>query len=70
MLTQAQHVWTTILRFRHLLENNDLAVNMLRVFSDLLHRKGLMLHTGTAVDAALISALSSNKNLEVGVHQP
>ncbi len=53
---------TTILRFRHLLEKHDLAVDMLRVVNDLLQRKGLMLRTGTAVDATLIAAPSSTKN--------
>ncbi|MFO1296932.1 MAG: IS5 family transposase [Rubrivivax sp.] len=53
---------TTILRFRHLLERHDLAVDMLRVVNDLLQRKGLMLRAGTAVDATLIAAPSSTKN--------
>ena len=53
---------TTILRFRHLLERHDLAVDMLRVVNDLLQAKGLMLRSGTAVDATLISAPSSTKN--------
>ena len=53
---------TTILRFRHLLEKHDLAVDMLRVLNDLLQHKGLMLKAGTAVDATLISAPSSTKN--------
>jgi len=55
---------TTILRFRHLLERYDLAVDMLRVVNDLLQAKGLMLRSGTAVDATLISAPSSTKNIE------
>jgi transposase, IS5 family len=55
---------TTILRFRHLLERHDLAVDMLRVVNDLLQHKGLLLRTGTAVDATLISAPSSTKNAQ------
>src|SRR5437764_418764 len=55
---------TTILRFRHLLEKHHLAVDMLRVVNDLLQRKGLMLRSGTAVDATLISAPSSTKNAD------
>ncbi|MFT3820149.1 MAG: IS5 family transposase [Rubrivivax sp.] len=55
---------TTILRFRHLLERHNLAVDMLRVVNDLLSHKGLMLRSGTAVDATLISAPSSTKNAE------
>src|SRR2546423_14592304 len=55
---------TTILRFRHLLERHNLAVDMLRVVNELLQHKGLMMRTGTAVDATLISAPSSTKNAE------
>ena len=53
---------STILRFRHLLEKNNLAPDMLRVVNDLLSYKGLLLKTGTAVDATLINAPSSTKN--------
>lgn len=53
---------STILRFRHLLEAHDLASGMLGLINDLLHTRGLMLKTGTAVDATLISAPSSTKN--------
>jgi len=60
---------TTILRFRHLLEKHDLAVDMLRVVNDLLQHKGLLLKTGTAVDATLISAPSSTKNSQ-GARDP
>jgi len=55
---------TTILRFRHLLERHNLAPDMLRLVNDLLLAKGLMLRTGTAVDATLISAPSSTKNAD------
>jgi IS5 family transposase len=55
---------TTILRFRHLLERHDLATDMLRVVNDILQAKGLLMRTGTAVDATLINAPSSTKNLE------
>ena len=55
---------TTILRFRHLLERHNLAVDMLRVVNDILQAKGLMMRTGTAVDATLISAPSSTKNAD------
>ena len=37
---------------------------MLRLVNDILQAKGLMLRTGTAVDATLISAPSSTKNVE------
>jgi len=55
---------TTLLRFRHLLERHNLAPDMLRLVNDILLAKGLMLRTGTAVDATLISAPSSTKNAD------
>ena len=55
---------TTILRFRHLLEKHNLAVDMLRVVNDLLQHRGLLLRSGTAVDATLIAAPSSTKNAD------
>ncbi len=55
---------TKILRFRHLLERHNLAPDMLRVVNDILGAKGLMLRTGTVVDAALIAAPSSTKNAQ------
>jgi len=53
---------STILRFRHLLERHKLPEQILAVVNDLLRDKGLMLRTGTGVDATLISAPSSTKN--------
>jgi IS5 family transposase len=53
---------STILRFRHLLEQHKLAAQMLVVINDMLATKGLMLRAGTVVDATLISAPSSTKN--------
>jgi transposase, IS5 family len=53
---------STILRFRHLLEKNNLAAEILRLVNELLTAKGLMLKTGTVVDATLIAAPSSTKN--------
>jgi len=55
---------TTILRFRHLLERHNLAVDMLRVVNDILRAKGLMMKKGTVVDATLIAAPSSTKNAD------
>ena len=52
---------STILRFRHLLEQHKLAAQMLIVINDMLATKGLMLRTGTVVDATLISAPSSTR---------
>jgi IS5 family transposase len=53
---------STILRFRHLLETHGLAAQMLTLVNEILSEKGLMLKTGSAVDATLISAPSSTKN--------
>ena len=60
---------STILRFRHLLEKNNLAAEILRVVNELLTTKGLMLKTGTVVDATLIAAPSSTKN-KLGERDP
>ena len=53
---------STILRFRHLLEHNRLAAQILGVVNELLQAKGLLLKAGTVVDATLIAAPSSTKN--------
>ncbi len=53
---------STILRFRHLLETHGLAVQMFALINEILGEKGLMLKTGSAVDATLISAPTSTKN--------
>jgi IS5 family transposase len=53
---------STILRFRHLLEAHDLGAQILEAVNAQLQRQGLLLKTGTVVDATLISAPSSTKN--------
>ena len=53
---------STILRFRHVLEQHKLAPQILKTVNDLLQHKGLLLKTGTVVDATLIAAPSSTKN--------
>lgn len=55
---------TTILNFRHLLEANDLAEDILKSINALLARKGLLLKQGSIVDATIIAAPSSTKNAE------
>ena len=55
---------TTILNFRHLLENNELAPEILRRVNAYLGRKGLLLKRGSIVDATIIAAPSSTKNAE------
>ena len=53
---------STILRFRHVLEKHKLAQRILATVNLLLGAKGLMLRSGTVVDATLIAAPSSTKN--------
>ena len=53
---------TTILNFRHRLEENDLAAAMFERVNQFLSRKGLMLKCGSIVDATIIAAPSSTKN--------
>lgn len=53
---------TTILRFRRLLEKNELAPKLLATINAGLAQHGLMLKTGTVVDATIIAAPSSTKN--------
>jgi IS5 family transposase len=53
---------TTILRFRHLLEKHELAPQVMAIINHGLARHGLMLKTGTVVDATIIAAPSSTKN--------
>jgi IS5 family transposase len=53
---------STILRFRHLLEQEGLTVGIFEVVQEFLVEKRLMLRSGTIVDATIISAPSSTKN--------
>jgi IS5 family transposase len=53
---------TTILRFRHLLEEHDLCGQMLDAVNHYLETKGIRITTGTIVDATIIHAPSSTKN--------
>src|SRR5208282_1847501 len=53
---------TTILRFRHLLEQHDLCGEMLMAVNRYLETKGIRISTGTIVDATIIHAPSSTKN--------
>ena len=59
----------SILRFRHLLEQHDLAPKMLEAVNATLAAKGLLLKAGTVVDATLIAAPSSTKN-STGTRDP
>ena len=53
---------STILRFRHLLEEHSLSLQIMAAINATLAARGLMLKSGTVVDATLIAAPSSTKN--------
>jgi transposase, IS5 family len=53
---------TTILRFRHLLEENGLSEAIFHEVNTLLAEKNLLMKSGTIVDATIIAAPSSTKN--------
>ena len=55
---------TTILNFRHLLEEHKLQERFFAVVNELLEQKGLLMKAGTIVDATIIAAPSSTKNRE------
>ena len=55
---------STILLFRHLLEKHDLTEKIFHAVTALLESKGLMLKRGTIVDATIIHAPSSTKNIK------
>lgn len=53
---------SSILRFRHLLEEHDLARAIFDEVGALLEEKGLLVKQGTIVDATILAAPSSTKN--------
>jgi len=53
---------STILRFRHLLEQQQLTERIFAEIRSLLEEKRLLLKSGTIVDATIIAAPSSTKN--------
>src|SRR6266571_3899498 len=53
---------TTILRFRHLLEQHELTQAIFEEIQALLEERRLLLRSGTIVDATIIAAPSSTKN--------
>ena len=55
---------TTILRFRHLLEEHKLTEAIFAEVRSLLEEKRLLLKSGTIVDATIIAAPSSTKNAD------
>jgi len=55
---------TTLLKFRHLLEKNKIGQVFFQAISSTLERCGYMMRGGSIVDATLIAAPSSTKNVE------
>jgi IS5 family transposase len=53
---------TTLLHFRHLLEEHDLQKELFRTLNGILEKKGKIMHGGTIADATIIEAPSSTKN--------
>ena len=53
---------TTLLKFRHLLEEHDLGKVLFEDINVRLDKAGLMMHGGTIVDATIIHSTSSTKN--------
>src|SRR5271169_13614 len=55
---------TTLLKFRRLLETNDLCKGLFTAINADLTARGLMMRAGTLVDATLLAAPPSTKNRE------
>ena len=55
---------TTLLKFRHLLEEHHIGEQIFADVNDRLEKAGLIMHGGTIVDATIINAPSSTKNKE------
>ena len=53
---------TTLLKFRHLLEENKIGEKIFADVNERLESAGLIMHGGTIVDATIINAPSSTKN--------
>lgn len=64
LLSQAVPDDTTILHFRHLLEEHKLQERFFAVVKEQLQTKGFLMKEGTIVDATIIAAPSSTKNKE------
>ena len=54
---------TMLLRSRHLLEKNHLCEKLFKDLNERLESNGCMMHGGTIVDATIIKAPNSTKNV-------
>ena len=55
---------TTLLKFRHLLEEHKIGEQIFADVNSRLNKAGLMMHGGSIVDATIVAAPSSTKNKE------
>lgn len=55
---------TTICKFRHILETNNLGERLFKLIGEYLAENGLKVSGGTIVDATIINAPSSTKNMD------
>ncbi len=55
---------TTLLKFRHLLEDQNLTQTIFDTLNQMRRERGLLMNQGTRVDATLIAAPASTKNQE------
>jgi IS5 family transposase len=60
---------TTLLKFRHLLEENGVCEKLFKDLNDRLELNGFLMHGGSIIDATIIKAPSSTKN-ESGERDP
>src|SRR5690625_6465343 len=56
---------TTICKFRHLLEANNLGQQLFKLIQEYLGENGIKVHRGTIVDATIISARSEEHTSEL-----
>ena len=61
-LTESVPDATTLLKFRHILEKNEIEKKIFDDINNTLDNAGLIMHGGTIVDATIISAPTSTKN--------
>ena len=55
---------TTLLKFRHLIEEKHLGEEFFKAINRVMEATGHIMHGGTIIDATIINAPSSNKNAE------
>ena len=55
---------TTLLKFRHLIEENHLGEEFFKAINRVMEATGHIMHGGTIIDATIINAPSSTKNAE------